>query len=84
MRSSISSEQHLGHAWQMTVRPLCHADCSTTSTLQDNNKRWQLIILAHSMGNRPTTAALGKVYTSNAAALQLNTPDAPMLVSCCI
>ena len=34
------------------------------------------------MGNRPTTAALGKVYNDEIgkAALQLNTADLPMLV----
>jgi hypothetical protein len=46
----------------------------------DNGKHWQLIILAHSMGNRPTTFALGKVYDDEKAALQLNTADAPMLI----
>jgi hypothetical protein len=53
--------------------------------LQDNGKHWQLVILAHSMGNRPTTMALGKVYNdeSGKAALQLNTADLPMLVRLC-
>jgi hypothetical protein len=46
----------------------------------DNGKHWQLVILAHSMGNRPTTMALGKVYSDEKAALQLNTADLPMLV----
>jgi hypothetical protein len=47
---------------------------------QDDGKHWQLVILAHSMGNRPTTMALGKVYNDEKAALQLNTADLPMLV----
>ena len=51
--------------------------------LQDSDKHWQLVILAHSMGNRPTTMALGKVYTDEKAALQLNTADLPMLVRLC-
>ena len=51
--------------------------------LQNNGKHWQLVILAHSMGNRPTTAALGKVYNDEKAALQLNTADLPMLVRLC-
>ena len=50
--------------------------------VQDNGKHWQLVILAHSMGNRPTTFALGKVYkdAKGKAALQRNTADLPMLV----